>query len=260
MRAAIRGYSNRSALDKCSESKTHNRAKLGDSSESTILLWEAARLGCHEMLADAVRNGADVNARNPDHCRWGALHYAVHHDDPYLLASLVNAGARADLPCNLRVRAMHLAAINGSSKAVSFLLNAGANPRPPDQYGRTPLHYAASAGHLSIAKMLLAAGADVDPQDFVGSTPLASAARNGHTQVVQHLVHHGADLRTEDRLGYTAYGAAVKKGHLTAAAACRAHSIGKITRPNQKCAECSQTMFKTDKVYCEENFWEDEIG
>jgi hypothetical protein len=241
-----------------------SNSNIGD---ATSLLWKAARFGSCEMLADAVQSGADVNARNPAHCRWGALHYAVHHDDPHILSMLVNSGARLDLPCNLRVRAMHLAAINGSSRAVTFLLNSGANPQPADQYGKTPLHCAASAGHLNIVKQLLAAGVNIDAKDFTASTPLASAARNGHTDVVRLLVSYGADVQIEDRLGDTACGSAVKKGHFASAAACRfingrarepffdKSSFGELVRNQANYKNISR-----EKVgYHDVNFWCDEI-
>jgi hypothetical protein len=194
---------------------------------SRTRLWDAACSGSPTKLIEALAAGAEVNARNEKFCRWGAIHYAVHHDEPHVLSILLDAGARVDLPCNLKVRALHLAAMNGSSRAVKFLLKAGACQNPSDQFGRTPLHYAAAAGHFQVVQVLLEAGADINTQDCAAATPLAAAARYGHEQVANLLVARGADTSIEDRFGCTPAGIAVRMGHFNTAAACRSRDVGR---------------------------------
>jgi hypothetical protein len=134
---------------------------------------------------------------------------------------LIDAGARINLPCNLRVRALHLAALNGSSKAVKTLLHLGASCDAADSFGRTPLHYAARAGQVAAAEVLLAAGSDVNAQDRAGATPLAAAARGGHAAVVEVLLRHGGNPGLEDLWGCTPSGTAINKHHYTTAAVFR---------------------------------------
>ena len=244
-------------------------ANISGCKESTLTLWEAARVGSQEMLRQAISHGADVNARNEKHCRWGALHYAVHHDDPNLLSLLIEAGARVDLPCNLRVRALHLAAVNGSAKAAEFLLKVGANPNPPDQYGRTPLHYAAGVGHSNVVNIILAYGGNADAQDCVAATPLAAAARGGHIEVVGTLVSSGGNVRLEDRFGCTPSGAAVKKGHFAAAALCRVtdHGRNKVFASKEDALRAMaadmlagrRNTSRAEGSRLADEFWQDEI-
>jgi hypothetical protein len=228
-------------------------------------LWVAAFSGSQTKLIEALAAGAEVNARNEKFCRWGAVHYAVHHDEPHLLSILLDAGARVDLPCNLKVRALHLAAMNGSLRAVKFLLQAGAYRNPIDQFGRTPLHYAAAAGQLKVVQVLLEADADMNAQDCAAATPLAAAARFGHEEVASLLVARGADVSIEDRFGCTPTGIAVKMRHFSTAAACRTRDPGKRRHNTGQTLEdrvlpdnaSSHAYDIVDDA--DDNFWQDEI-
>jgi uncharacterized protein len=241
-------------LTNTSEIIQHSQSDVVEREQSRTSLWEAAFTGSHTKLMDALAAGADVNARNHNFCRWGAIHYAVHHDDPHFLSILLDAGARVDLPCNLKVRALHLAAMNGSLRSLRFLLQAGACRDPPDRFGRTPLHYAAAAGQLKVVQVLLEAGADVNAQDCAAATPLAAAARCGHEVVAKLLLTRGGDASIEDRFGCTPAGIAVKKGYYSTAAACRTS----IRQPRILLGHASsQVIGELDDT--EDKFWQDEI-
>ncbi len=125
-----------------------------------------------EMVADLIKVGADVAARN----RRGAtpLHYAcdAHRDaQDATIAALLKAGADPNAVDKSRVAPLHRAVRKRSAEAVKALLDGGADANLKNASGSTPLFLAgrttgssgsgsseARAAQAEIVRLLTAAG------------------------------------------------------------------------------------------------------
>ena len=101
-------------------------------------IWAAAFTGNTEALKQALADGADVNARNPE---FGST-------------------------------LLSIAAVMGYTKAAATLLEHGADINARSRDGGTALHAAAFFGHTETAKLLLEKGADTTIRDNNGAIPL----------------------------------------------------------------------------------------
>lgn len=89
---------------------------------------------------------------------------------------------------------LHVAVISGDRRMVKTLLEAGARVDLPDRLrSYYPLHYAAIHNHPRIMLLLLAHGASVNVEDREGFFPLHLAAANGSLTAVEILLRHEAD-------------------------------------------------------------------
>ena len=87
---------------------------------------DAAMRGNKDAVRTLLKQGADVNAAEPDGMT--ALHWAVHHDDLPTALLLVKAGASAKATNRYEVTPLSLACANGNTEIVELLLKAGADP------------------------------------------------------------------------------------------------------------------------------------
>jgi len=119
-------------------------------------LWDASRAGDTLGVAQALADGADVNAldtrSNPNGRR--ALNWAAWYDHVPVIEQLLAAGAEID-------------GVNNT--------------------GFSALHHAAEAGSPDAARVLIAHGADVGLTNFAGRAPVETAWARGHDQLVQIL-------------------------------------------------------------------------
>lgn len=116
-------------------------------------LAQGSAKGSIELVAQALENGADPNAR-----------------DIFGKTPLFNA------------------VINGHDLVVSLLIANGAQIDAKDILGRTPLHRAAMEGNLSTVKLLVAKGAETDLPDYRGFTPVDNAASHFQVETVDYLM------------------------------------------------------------------------
>ena len=114
--------------------------------------WRIPR--SNEMLAELLKHGTDVNARDWYGRTW--LHYAALKETPDLAGWLLKHGAEIDaIDHQSGTTPLGLAAWNGGADIVDFLLVHGANLQLPkdDQWAR-PLTFAKAQGHSEIVKRL----------------------------------------------------------------------------------------------------------
>ena len=111
------------------------------SAPQTGNLWKAAANGNLSAIKNALDNGADLNALDPQ--------FGI---DP-----------------------LGWAALNGQTAAAKLLLEKGANIHNRHRDGSTALHGAAFLGHIDTVKLLIEKGANVNIRKHDGMTPLNAA-------------------------------------------------------------------------------------
>ena len=153
-------------------------------------LLDAVRSDDQSAAARLIRDGADVNTREPDGA--SALSWAVVRGNISVAESLLKAGANPNLTNELGVGPLSLALENGSPKLATILIQNGADPNLARSDGETPLMTAARLGLTDVAKLLLDKGArpNARTKQF-GQTALMWAA--GHPDLVGLLLKQGAD-------------------------------------------------------------------
>jgi len=156
------------------QTKSQGKASLR---EKNFYLFDAADLGCSEMVTLFLSEGAVVDARD----RAG------------------NTG-------------FMLAARKGHRDSMELLLSAGADPKQTNLLGTTALLMAASNNRRRVTKRLLELGLDPNRANSKGVTPLLAATFNGNTRLVLLLLQSGADLRVTDASGKGALVYASGKG------------------------------------------------
>lgn len=131
--------------------------------------WKAAT---PEAVEEAVRNGADLSAR--DTLEWTPLHHAAFYSpSPEVIIALVNLGADPNTRDTLGATPLHYAASNNPSPGViAALVDLGADPNAMDKGGWRPLHYAAAySKQPEVVLKLLELGADPKAKASDESTP-----------------------------------------------------------------------------------------
>jgi ankyrin repeat protein len=157
-------------------------------------LIDVARRGDTERVRMLLREGADVELRNPED-GVSSLFAAASSGHAETVRVLLEAGAAVDASTMC-----HLAA-SGDTDVLRVLAAAGANlDLRIGSYAETALMLASENGHWETARLLLAAGADVNARASYGGTALRYAAGNRYPDVVQLLIASGADVDvvTED--------------------------------------------------------------
>ncbi len=161
-------------------------------------LVAAARAADAEAVERLLRDGADVDQRQPDGAT--ALHWAAFRNDERTAALLIGAGAAVNAANELGATPLWLAAENGSAAMIERLLAAGADADAALPGGETPLMTAARSGSAGGVRALVEAGADVNAAERSrGQTALMWAAAQGHLDVARLLVRHGADVEARSK-------------------------------------------------------------
>lgn len=185
-----------------------------------------------EVVADCIRHGADVGAR--DDKGFTPLHLAARHNpDPAIVSALLEAGAEvntwatgmghhgsiltsAGADPNLRTdrgyTSLHEAvAANSSPDVVLALLEAGADVNAQVE-GKTPLHMALEAAEPDVVEVLLERGAEVNAGADGGKAPLRTALWAADPDVVEMLLHRGAEANARWSDGATPLHEAAARG------------------------------------------------
>jgi 6-phosphogluconolactonase (cycloisomerase 2 family)/uncharacterized caspase-like protein len=136
--------------------------------------FKLAMTGTPQDVQAAIRNGADIKAKNSD--GWTALMLAARD--------------------------------NASPEVISALLKAGADKSARDsRYGWTALIWAAADNpNPEVITALLSGGADINARSIDAETALmAAAANNPNPQAIMVLLRAGADAKAKDSAGRTAF-------------------------------------------------------
>jgi ankyrin repeat protein len=163
----------------------------------TTDLMIAARKGDLAKVRELLARGANVNAK----ARAGrtALTWALDDSVPStdMIASLIAAGADANLVDGDGSRPLTVAVYRRSSRVVELLIAAGANVNARTSRRTTPLIDTVSAvasgtGAIENVRVLLRAGADVNAKDSFGRTALSIARAAHDDETVAILLQAGA--------------------------------------------------------------------
>uniref|UniRef100_A0A7S4NLX7 Uncharacterized protein n=1 Tax=Guillardia theta TaxID=55529 RepID=A0A7S4NLX7_GUITH len=109
-------------------------------------LWEAASAGDMELLKEALKEGADVNAKRDSQLFCTSMHLAAAGGHTDVIAHLAESGAVIDMPNCLGSTPLHWAAACDREEACQTLLNLGSNARVINWHGLTPADRAKAAG------------------------------------------------------------------------------------------------------------------
>jgi ankyrin repeat protein len=161
--------------------------------EDQTFLSAATQIGKIELVRQLLSAGADPNGKNLDGTT--ALTWC---GDAALTAALLDDGASALHEGGQRPEffSLHNAAGDGDVARLRLLIERG-DARyllsTFDRDRRTPLHHAADGGHREAAQLLLDAGADPNLVEELFYTAISLAARRGDLDMVKLLLAGGAD-------------------------------------------------------------------
>jgi ankyrin repeat protein len=226
--------------------------------KSIILLTAAALLPLLASSADlaalirdgsskdalaAIRNGADVNAPQPDGTT--PLMWAVVRGDIDLAKELLQRGAKPGGRNALGATVLSEAVVTNDRELIDLLLKAGADPNLGNQDDETPLMLAARQGSLPIAEALVKAGAKVDTREkFRGQSALMWAVGSnnaGAGAVTDFLIKQGAEV--DFRSAVNDWG-----NQMTAEPRAQYRNTGGLTpllyATRSGCVECARLLLK----------------
>jgi ankyrin repeat protein len=162
-----------------------------------------------ELAAYLIRQGADVNLRNPNTGE-SPLIAAAKNRDEGLVRQLVQSGARVDTTDNEKLTPLIWACRKGHVANVKALIGSSGRMKVT-KMGRTIIE-ASSFGNTPVVGLLLTTGIDVESRTSRGETSLILASRFGHEETVRFLLKNGAAIDAVDMSGATALVWAAKMG------------------------------------------------
>jgi ankyrin repeat protein len=148
-----------------------------------------------DFIAWAIRNGADITARNED--GYTALHKAAEVGFADVVRALLSAGADANVRTKIGQTALIVASFFGYAEVVRLLLEFKADVNARNQWGNTALHRAAFANEADVVRLLIDAKADLNLRNLrndQGVTALHEAERRNNFAVAEMLKIAGATL------------------------------------------------------------------
>jgi hypothetical protein len=148
-----------------------------------LTLWKACANGDADRVVDLIREGVNVNGKNPYNGR-APLHEAAAHGQERVVRVLLSSKARVDEPSWAgKETPLHMASGNGHPAVVKVLLRRGrAKVDKANKYGCTALHVAVD--ELSV-QYLLEYGAKAFAKCALGRTPLQYAIDRGNARAAQ---------------------------------------------------------------------------
>lgn len=168
--------------------------------EGDTLLSRCVQIGNAELVRLLLSAGADPNRKNPDGTT--ALTWCGNAEMTALLLD-AGASARHELGKQMGFFSLQCAAGDGDLERLRLLLDRGDAECLLDSFtddlAWTPLHYAVSEGHREAAQLLIDAGADPNLfADGLGlDTAISLAADRGDIEMVKLLLANGADPTLE---------------------------------------------------------------
>ena len=189
------------------------RQRGGDQEEENQYLFNAINLDDPDKVEIALRNGANVNAKND--IGMTALMEASRLGYEEIVRELLNNKVDVDMKDNEGwVALIWASGARGHIGIVRELLKNGSNVNSKSYTGISALHIASINGHTEIVRELLKNDADVNAKANDGYTALISASRIGHTEIVKELLENGADVNAKANDGSTGFMWASDRGHI----------------------------------------------
>ena len=185
-------------------------------------LHAAAASGSTGEVDDALKEGADINARDP----FGRtpLMVAVYRRDLAVAQALIAAGANVNALEHQSYDTLTIAAVQNDAEMLNLLIKSGGNTRAiTSPYAGTALIAAAHLGNVDAVAALIAGRAPLDHVNRLGMTALIETIVLGdggarHQSVVSALIAAGADVNLANAQGTRPYALAVDKGFTAIAA------------------------------------------
>ena len=179
---------------------------------------ELCRGGLSRQIDDAIKNGANVNARDGNG-RTPLMYAAWNNVNPEVITTLIEAGADVNVANkNGDTPLMYAAQLNGidvpNHYAMRLLISAGADVVSPSatleikEEATKELLSVASDANMNDVFRLIQNGANVNAVDEYGWTPLMLAVAYNYNLVSKAdtsliLIGCGADVNAVDRNGWT---------------------------------------------------------
>ncbi len=179
-------------------------------------LLRAAESGDADMVAVALRAGADIEARD-GHDRT-ALLLAATHDHVAAAEVLVAMGADPDALDDRHDTPWLVTGVTGSVAMLETLLPADPDLTIRNRFGGLSPIPASERGHVDYIRRVVRTRVDVDHVNDLGWTALLEAVILGdggpdHREIVRILLRAGADPTIADHDGVTALQHAERRGH-----------------------------------------------
>jgi ankyrin repeat protein len=168
--------------------------------EDQTLLSASVQIGHADLVRLLLSAGADPNRKHPDGTT--ALTWCGNAEITALLLD-AGASARHELGQRMEFFSLQRAAEDGDLKSLRLLLDRGDAEcqlrRLTAALDWTPLHHAVSGGHREAVQLLIDAGADPNflEGDRSFDTPISLAADRGDVEMVKLLLANGADPTLE---------------------------------------------------------------
>ncbi|CAN0372505.1 unnamed protein product, partial [Hapterophycus canaliculatus] len=154
-------------------------------------LHRAAASGSVSKVKALLASGlVDINGRDP--AGNTPLVYAIK-EHPRVVATLLDAGADANVPNDSGATSLHWTAMLGQPRTAQMLIEAGALLEVTDGCGCTPLQLAGEGGHAEVIRALVDAGANINSRSSLGETALYSAAYLGNVDATKELLRANAN-------------------------------------------------------------------
>ena len=196
------------------EERDREFARLREKDTSFI---ELCKTGTLQQISDAIKNGANVNAKGAEKPFSTVLMLAAgNNSNPEVITALISAGAYVDASNDDRETAlMRAAKFNSNPEICTVLINAGANVNARDSKGFTPLIVASAKNpNPEVIKVLIKAGANIEAKDEIedlNNTPLHWAVTAGASlKVITALIEARANLNASNSSGVTPLMAALQ--------------------------------------------------
>ncbi len=184
--------------------------------EADVALLQSAASGDAEMVAVALRGGADIEAR--DDLGRTALLLASTHDHVDVAKVLVAMGADPDALDDRHDTPWLVTGVTGSVAMLEALLPANPDLSIENRFGGLSVIPASERGHVDYVRRVVRTGIDVNHVNRLGWTALLEAVVLGdgglrHQRIVRILLDSGADPTITDSDGVTALEHARSKGY-----------------------------------------------
>lgn len=184
-------------------------------------LFQAIRNGNAPAVRDALKAGADLQARNE--AGDTPLMAAALVADTGILKELLHAGAGAGVNSTNAAGATALMRAATFTDKTRLLVESGADPHARSAMGNTALLLAArQPGNVKTVKLLLDRGADVNATNAFGASALLAAVAAADPEMTRLLLDRGAEVNVVPAMtpdgflwggGRTALGWAAFLGH-----------------------------------------------